>query len=320
MDVQDQTLPVEDHGDPDAAWAAADGQDDEVQDINDDEAWAEADGAGDEAVEADPPDDPEDGDEYEAAEDDEPEAGEEAEETPVREWDGQTSTLPPPTVIEGVMYDLRKTHSQMVQAYQGRVREGYEQRDQKINALESRLAQIEQTQEAAADVRPANPTAEMTPEQQQARWDEISRWNTRQVLREGKQPEAAPQQEQQGTQITQDELNQRAMTVAAQPGYTEEIGQRMSEIAQSSPYWMNQYAQGGGGEIALFEHAKSTLEIARLTETAAKAEKKSVVRKSRARGAATSRSGGSRATSAVERYKNANWDDMDELTLRQTGG
>ncbi len=260
------------------------------------------------------------------SDDDEPEDALEAEASPaVFEWDGDPDKLPPEIVYEGNKYDLKKVFRTMQAGYTKRMQEVAEQRRhyeqaaaQAMQLLESR----QREQAAASDPRPANPTDTMSDDEYNRRVDEIQQWNARQAYRamveKGDVPD--PQRVMRQTQEYElvAEANRRAAMVSSLDGYTDQIGNRMVEMAEADPAVASMMTTDAGIK-AVFRQAKLEAENAALKAAAARKHEASVRRKARAPRNAVSRSTSSPAKSAADNFKKWGFAEAEAAALEELG-
>ena len=136
-----------------------------------------------------------------------------------------------------------------------------------------------------ADPRPANPTEDMSPAQQEQRWDEIQRWvardEQRRLVREGIIPDPEAVKRQMAEQEQAIASQRRYNLIAAQDGFNDEIGNQMAHMAQSDPYWA-QALDTDEGALQFFNVVKQQAELNALKAKAAELEAASVKRKASA--------------------------------------
>lgn len=208
----------------------------------------------------------------------------------VIQWSGNPDELPPAVEHEGKIYDLTQTYKAMQAGWTKKTQELAEQRKQ-YEAMTRQYQEMIQAQKqqaaVAADPRPADPTADMSPEDQSRRWDDINRWiardENRKMVESGQIPDPSVVQRQIELQQQQASLVNRLNMIAAQPGYNEAVDQRMVKIVENDQtgYWTEQFSRDEGA-LALFELAKNQLDAEQFRTKAVEAENAKVRRKASA--------------------------------------
>ena len=226
-----------------------------------------------------PQEESDEGDESEEVAAESVEDAEPAEQAVSVEWDGNPDNLPE-TLIP-VYKAMQGGFTKKMQEVAERDRQRDELHRQTMAALEKQLKQ----QQVANDPRPANPTEDMSYDEQQRRWDEISSWTARQAILKAKEDGIIPDSEAFEKKTAEYDqvlsVNRRMQLLQSQDGWGSEVESAMQQIAQSNPYW-EQQLKTDEGALALFHFTKQSLEAENLRKTAAELEAEKVKQKARA--------------------------------------
>ena len=269
-----------------------------------------ADESDEEALEA--ADDESDDDEVPDTEDEEP-ADEAEDEEADFSWDGNPETVPE---------ELKPYFDHIY----GTMRKGWDKwSSKKANEwnlkrqeYESRIAELELARQkaeraASAPPRPVRPGEGATAEDWE-KYDEalIDYRIYQQELK--RSPDPAPEQVQQQRQA---ELLRRGQYIEAMPGYNEEIGNKMVELAESDPDWSTLFQQSDQGAAKLFQFAKTQVEAEAYKKAAAKAEQDSVRNKAKAAKRAVRKpSAPSKKTAPVRDYASMTFEEKLEASTK----
>jgi len=236
----------------------------------------------------------EDSDEFEVEADAEDEEDEAVDEAPsVVEWNGNPDELPSSIEYDGKIYDLTKTYKAMQAGFTKKMQEIAEQRKQ-YEALTQQYQQMVAQQKQAAmekeDPRPANPTTDMTDEQQERRWAEIQRWEAKQAYRdmvkEGVIPDPDSVKAQMAEQERQVAAQRRYNMLSSQPGFNEQIENEMVQLAHENKYWAAQLDTDEGA-LALYQFVQQKQAAEQLKKEAAALEEAKIKRSASAAKRAT---------------------------------
>jgi len=169
------------------------------------------------------------------------------------EWDGRPESLPP---------ELQRVHKEMERGMHRKFQELAQLRkeaEEQRKAYEERLESL--SKKAQPDEDPM-PTLDNTSEDSYNRSiKELIAWNVRQEAR--KQAEGANKTVmevlEKQKRLEQEQVHQawerRCKMIEESDGYTETIGQKMVELAQSHPLW-SQAPHTDEGMLELFNHVK----------------------------------------------------------------
>jgi hypothetical protein len=232
-------------------------------------------------------------DDDEEVEFDSDEAEEVAEAPSVVEWNGNPDELPSSIEHDGKIYDLTKTYKAMQAGFTKKMQEIAEQRKQ-YEALTQQYQQMVAQQRQAAmekeDPRPANPTTDMTDEQQERRWAEIQRWEAKQAYRdmvkEGVIPDPDAVKAQLADQERQYAAQRRYNMLSSQPGFNEQIENEMVQLAQENTFWANQL-ETDEGALVLYQFVQTKQAAEQLKKEAAALEEAKIKRSATAAKRAT---------------------------------
>ena len=211
------------------------------------------------------------------------------------QWNGNPDELPDAVEVDGKLYDLQTVYKAMQAGWTKKTQQLADERRQAQELAKQYGDLIQQAKsqaKAVEDPRPANPTEDMSPEEQNRRWDEINRWiardEQRRMVQDGTIPDPEMVREQYELQKQQYDLANRINMIAARPDYSKEIDDRMVQIveADESGYWRNQFMSDEGA-LALFDVAKNQLAAERYKTEAAKHESANIKRKATAASRAT---------------------------------
>jgi hypothetical protein len=258
------------------------------------------------------------------AESDEDEAEEEPALSMV-EWNGNPDELPSHIEHDGKVYDLTKTYKAMQAGFTKKMQEVAETRKQYeelTRQYQQELAKARQDTAAKANPRPANPTEDMTPEQQEKRWDEIQAWSAEQaymrMVQDGKIPDPELVKAQMAEQEQQAAHQRRINLLYSQPGWSETVESNMIELAQSDPYWQ-QALQSDDGALALMRHVQQRIDYADLKKKAAELENAKVKRNANASKRATPMPNSSKQVKSkpADRFADLGFEERIDLAISE---
>lgn len=189
---------------------------------------------------------------------------------------GNPDDLPP---------ELANSYKLMQSGFTKKMQElGEQQRQYNELILQAKAQQDEALKAAkAANVkpRPDNPTESMSFEEQQKRWDDISKWNGQEAVREMVESGALPDPDRVTRQLDEQERQAAGMKrynmIAAKEGFNEQVDAAMLQISQTDPYWANAI-QTDEGAVACFEYVKTQLQAADYQSKAAELENAKIKR------------------------------------------
>jgi len=149
-------------------------------------------------------------------------------------------------------------------------------------AHRERMQQLDvQLKKANVKPRPANPTESMSFEEQQQRWDDISKWNGQEAVREMVESGQLPDPDRVTRQLDEQERaaagQKRYNMIASQEGFNEQVDAAMLQLSQTDQYW-NNAIQSDEGAMACFEYVKTQLQAADFKSKAAELENARVKR------------------------------------------
>ena len=264
-------------------------------------------------VEADDEDEDEAEDEEEQEEEDPPAEAKE----PVA-WDGNPQTLPP---------ELKPYVDNVVRGVNMKLQEVAQIRKELQAELERAKSQAQGPKEVANE-QPPFPTDDDSPEEYNRKWAAINKYNAEQAARAVlAEREQSPDNSRLQQAAAFAEAQQRYIRLQSQPGYSDEIADKMVEIAQSdsSGYWNDQLQTSDQGTLALFELAKTQMTAASLQKTAEELKKtaasKATDETKRKAGAAkrqVSRPSGTRKSTPAENFKKMSLDELERLAREET--
>ena len=220
--------------------------------------------------------------EFELDPDDEEPADDAEADGPVEfEWDGNPETVPAnlrpyydktyEVMRKGVDVWMSKKATEWQQQ-----RQAYEQR---LKDLEDRAR--EQQQKAIEPPEPTEPGENATAQDWQKYTRDLARYEAWQIINDREQLNAPANLEYQRQLEYQQEAIRRSNMIESQPGYTDEVGNKMVELAKSNPYWSS-LINTDEGLMALFDTVKTQVEAAKHKEAAAKASSAEIQHKANA--------------------------------------
>lgn len=142
-------------------------------------------------------------------------------------------------------------------------------------------AQQKTALEATKAPRPKNPTEDMSFEEQQQRWAEINRYDSKEAYREMIESGAIPDPDRVNRQLAQQEeqtaMGRRYNMIASQEGYTDEVHAAMAKLTGENEYWNNAITTDEGAQ-ACFDYVKNQLAASDYKKQAAELENARVKR------------------------------------------
>ena len=192
------------------------------------------------------------------------------------------------------------------------------QQAEELAKLQQQNLELQQKARVVDDPEPPRGSTDDTPETWQAKESKHAEWTARKEYRRmidsGEIPDPNRQQQQIAQYEQQRKYNEVAALIQAQPGYSQEIWDKMAEKASADPFWNAQPFEEAPA-LALFELVKKESETAELSKKAAAAETKKVQRKAKVARSTVPRTTGSKSKMAAETYKNKGFNDLKKLVL-----
>ena len=198
------------------------------------------------------------------------------------EWDGNPDTVP-----DELKPYFKKTYDTMRKGVDVWMSKKASEWDAKRKQYEARLTELEtsrlvEQQKASAPKPPVRPGENATEAEVEKYWDDKAKYAAyeqyRGLIESGAIPDPVSAR-QSALHAQQQEMATRIeRAVTAQPGYTDVLGEKMIEVAQSHPFWASQVLDENGA-VELFNYVKTQTEAAALKEAAAKASTAELQRK-----------------------------------------
>jgi hypothetical protein len=221
--------------------------------------------------------------------------------------------------------ELVKSYKLMQAGYTKRSQELADMRKDYDSRTKQLMDQMEQQQKASREQskkpRPSNPTEAMSQEDQNQRWQEISKWETQETINEMIASGALPDPERVNRQLAEQEAaadgQRRFNMIAAKEGYTDDVGQAMENLAKSNQFWANQIVTDEGAS-ACFDFVKTQMAASDFKTQAAKLEEAKVNRSAGANKRATPKPATqSKSVSPVDNFKDLGFEDTLEAIIRE---
>lgn len=198
------------------------------------------------------------------------------------EWDGNPDTVP-----DELKPYFKKTYDTMRKGVDVWMSKKASEWDAKRKQYEARLTELEtsrlvEQQKASAPKPPVRPGENATEAEVEKYWDDKAKYAAyeqyRGLIESGAIPDPVAAR-QSALHAQQQEMATRIeRAVTAQPGYTDVLGEKMIEVAQSHPFWASQVLDENGA-VELFNYVKTQTEAAAYKEAAAKAKSAELQRK-----------------------------------------
>lgn len=224
--------------------------------------------------------------------------------------------------------ELQGSYKLMQGGFTKKMQELGEQQRQYNDLILQAKAQQEEALKAvkAANVkpRPDNPTESMSFDEQQKRWDDISKWNGQEAVREMVESGALPDPDRVTRQLDEQERQAAGMRrynmIAAKEGFSEQVDAAMLQLSQANQYWANAIQTDEGAE-ACFEYVKTQLSAADFKSKAAELENAKVKRSADAAKRQTPKPATQTkavVSTPVDNFADMAFEDQIESTIRES--